>query len=52
MSIFLDYYTSEPDVIVNTKNNGKLMEDVAIPGVPVTPPHHKKKIKAYRTILL
>ncbi|XP_018310637.1 WD repeat-containing protein 44 isoform X3 [Mycetomoellerius zeteki] len=37
--------TSEPDVIASTKNNGKSVEDVAIPGVPVAPPRRKKKIK-------
>lgn len=35
----------EPDVIASTKNNGKSMEDVAIPGVPVAPPRRKKKTK-------
>ncbi|KAL0107609.1 hypothetical protein PUN28_014722 [Cardiocondyla obscurior] len=37
--------TSEPDVIASTKNNGKPVEDVAIPGVPVAPPRRKKKTK-------
>lgn len=35
----------EPDVIASTKNNGKSMEDVAMPGVPVAPPRRKKKTK-------
>ncbi|XP_011142581.1 WD repeat-containing protein 44 isoform X2 [Harpegnathos saltator] len=39
--------TSEPDVIASTKNNGKSMEDVAVPGVPVAPPRRKKKTKAH-----
>ncbi|XP_018357362.1 PREDICTED: uncharacterized protein LOC108757446 isoform X2 [Trachymyrmex cornetzi] len=42
----MDYYAfQEPDVIVNTKNNGKSIEDIAIPDVPVAPLHRKKKIK-------
>ncbi|XP_018049920.1 PREDICTED: WD repeat-containing protein 44 isoform X2 [Atta colombica] len=39
--------TSEPDVIASTKNNGKSVEDVAMPGVPVAPPRRKKKIKTH-----
>ncbi|XP_018340138.1 PREDICTED: WD repeat-containing protein 44 isoform X3 [Trachymyrmex septentrionalis] len=38
---------SEPDVIASTKNNGKSVEDVAMPGVPVAPPRRKKKIKTH-----
>ncbi|XP_018367494.1 PREDICTED: WD repeat-containing protein 44 isoform X1 [Trachymyrmex cornetzi] len=37
----------EPDVIASTKNNGKSVEDVAMPGVPVAPPRRKKKIKTH-----
>ncbi|XP_071569382.1 WD repeat-containing protein 44 isoform X2 [Temnothorax nylanderi] len=38
--------TSEPDVIASTKNNGKSVEDVAMPGaIPVAPPRRKKKTK-------
>ncbi|XP_036150738.1 uncharacterized protein LOC118648522, partial [Monomorium pharaonis] len=35
----------EPDVIASTKNNGKPVEDAAMPGVPIAPPRRKKKTK-------
>lgn len=35
----------EPDVIASTKNNGKSMEDITMPGVPIAPPRRKKKTK-------